>query len=210
MNAKISHAPGRFAVLLARMLKLELEREGVSASILGGAKEEAGLHDAEIYIYVDDLGNAELVKRKLADPDAPQHTKKLFRYPFRVDAFMKAALFGGTADKDQDDGGERRGVEPKIVADGESRHVFVDGAEIALTEREYRLFCYLYERRGRPVSRDELIKNIWRGEAGIGTNVVEVYVSYLRHKLEGATGKRLIITRRGKGYEFRAETNPKT
>jgi len=58
VNAKISHAPGRFAVLLARMLKLELEREGVSASILGGAKEEAGLHDAEIYIYVDDLGNA--------------------------------------------------------------------------------------------------------------------------------------------------------
>ena len=100
--------------------------------------------------------------------------------------------------------------EPLVLADGSGRRVIIDGIEIPLTEREYRLFFYLYERRGRTVSRLELLENVWDGEVGFETNVVEVYISYLRNKLEGATGKRLILTRRGKGYEFRSGENHNT
>lgn len=206
MNAEISHAPSRFAALWAHMLRLELERAGVSVTESGGAAgQHSGMPAAELHIYVDESANTELTITKPDGPGSAQAAKKVFGYPFRIDDFMQAALHAAAEPGEMTESETVRDPSPSIHADKVSRHVIVDGAEITLTEREYRLFCYLYERRGRPVSRAELLENVWGGETGAETNVVEVYVSYLRHKLEGATGKRLILTRRGKGYEFRAD-----
>lgn len=208
MNAEIIHAPGRFAAMMARMLFLELERAGVSVSDPSTpADSHAGAHQADVYIYVDESGNVELSKIRPVVSSAHRHAEKLFRYPFRVDSFIAAVLHGtaGTKSEIKAESEAQSGREERIFADDEARRVLIDGIEISLTEREYKLFCYLYERRGKPVGRAELLSQVWGGEAGLETNVVEVYVSYLRHKLEGATGKRLILTRRGNGYEFRAD-----
>lgn len=57
----------------------------------------------------------------------------------------------------------------------------------------------LYENRGVPVSREEALSLVF-DEAGGGTNVVDVYVNYLRAKIDHPFGVRLITTVRGKGY----------
>ncbi|MFN2567320.1 MAG: winged-helix domain-containing protein [Gemmatimonadaceae bacterium] len=79
-----------------------------------------------------------------------------------------------------------------------------NGVVVALTRREADLLEYLARNTGRPVSRDELAAHIWHtaGARGGSTNVVDVYVSYLRRKL-GLVGRQsLIRSVRGVGYEL--------
>jgi DNA-binding response OmpR family regulator len=79
-----------------------------------------------------------------------------------------------------------------------------NGVEVALTRREADLLEYLARNAGHPVSREELATHIWHATAPSngGTNIVDVYVSYLRRKL-GALGRQsLIRSVRGVGYEL--------
>ncbi|MEC8688924.1 MAG: winged helix-turn-helix domain-containing protein [Cyanobacteriota bacterium] len=70
---------------------------------------------------------------------------------------------------------------------------------VALTAREYMLLQVLMRRSGRVFSRDELMREVWQDERS-GSNVVEVYVRYLRQKLEADGESRLLHTVRGRGY----------
>ena len=70
---------------------------------------------------------------------------------------------------------------------------------MALTAREYMLLQVLMRRSGRVFSRDELMREVWQDERS-GSNVVEVYVRYLRQKLEADGESRLLHTVRGRGY----------
>lgn len=87
------------------------------------------------------------------------------------------------------------------LSDG-SRSVTTGGKALVLSPREYLLFKYLYEKGGTPVSREEAALAVW-GKVPSGTNVVDVYVYYLREKLEKTFGDKVIHTVRGKGYAFR-------
>ena len=58
---------------------------------------------------------------------------------------------------------------------------------------------------GRVFSRDELLRLVWRDETSISSNVVEVYVRYVRQKLEASGHSRLLYTVRGRGYCLGAE-----
>lgn len=69
--------------------------------------------------------------------------------------------------------------------------------DIELTVKEFALLEYLLLKRGKSVSRDELLREVWKTVSYSGTNVVDVYVNYLRRKLGG---KDLIETVRGEGY----------
>ena len=71
---------------------------------------------------------------------------------------------------------------------------------LALTAREYALLVLLLEQRGRVVSRDRILRDVWKDEQGSSSNVIEVYVRYLRQKLEEGGEPRLIHTIRGRGY----------
>ena len=71
---------------------------------------------------------------------------------------------------------------------------------LALTAREYALLVLLLEERGRVVSRDRILRDVWKDEQGSSSNVIEVYVRYLRQKLEENGEPRLIHTIRGRGY----------
>jgi DNA-binding response OmpR family regulator len=71
---------------------------------------------------------------------------------------------------------------------------------VALTAREYQLLLLLLERRGTVVSREQILRQVWDDRQATNSNVIEVYVRYLRQKLEEGGERRLIHTVRGQGY----------
>ncbi|MCG3127729.1 MAG: Response regulator MprA [Phycisphaerae bacterium] len=74
------------------------------------------------------------------------------------------------------------------------------GRTIELTAREYALLEFLALRAGQVVSRTDIWEHLYDFHASAESNVVDVYVGYLRRKLEESGGTRLIHTRRGLGY----------
>lgn len=82
-----------------------------------------------------------------------------------------------------------------------SRHEVRRGQRIVpLTAREYALLLLLMEHSGQVLSRDQILRQVWHDQRGAASNVIEVYVRYLRQKLEEQGEKRLIHTVRGQGY----------
>lgn len=75
-----------------------------------------------------------------------------------------------------------------------------NGQEISLTSTEYRLLEYLLKNKGRVVSRLDMLENVWGIDFNMGTNVVDVYVNYLRKKIDKPGPVRLIQTVIGMGY----------
>ena len=71
---------------------------------------------------------------------------------------------------------------------------------VALTAREYQLLLLLLERQGTVVSREQILSQVWNDQRGAASNVIEVYVRYLRQKLEEGGERRLLHTVRGHGY----------
>jgi DNA-binding response OmpR family regulator len=76
------------------------------------------------------------------------------------------------------------------------------GEEISLTNKEFALLEHLMLNRGQCVSRVELLETVWKLEPAQTTNIVDVYVNYLRRKLKDPAPGQLIRTVRGKGYMF--------
>jgi len=71
---------------------------------------------------------------------------------------------------------------------------------LLLTAREYELLLLLLRHHGRVVSRERILDEMWSDQGGGASNVIEVYVRYLRQKLELGGERRLIHTLRGRGY----------
>ena len=80
-----------------------------------------------------------------------------------------------------------------------------DGKTVDLTKREYNLLMTLIENKNNVVGRDQLLNKIWGPESNIETNVVEVYVRYLRNKIDIPGQPSYIKTVRGTGYMVRDE-----
>lgn len=89
-----------------------------------------------------------------------------------------------------------------------AREVVFQARPIELTAKEFTLLEYLLLQRGRPVSRQELLREVWRMAPDAGTNVVDVYVNYLRRKLAQEAGASVIETVRGEGYAIGMKTAP--
>jgi len=90
----------------------------------------------------------------------------------------------------------------KLVLDPDSYAVSYGGEPVTLTKKEFDLLHYLMENHGKAVTRDELLNNVWGYEYAGDTNVVDVYVRYLRHKIDDRFGVHTIQTIRGVGYLF--------
>ncbi len=91
-----------------------------------------------------------------------------------------------------------------LVIDTSTRMVHRDGELIELTAREYSLLELLARRRGKVVTRSEIWKSLYDMESDSSSNVVDVYIGYLRKKLDAPTDPSLIQTRRGHGYLLEA------
>ena len=81
------------------------------------------------------------------------------------------------------------------------------GRELRLTAREFALLQFLLEKQGEVVSRTRIVEAVWEHDYETFSNVVEVYVRYLRAKVDEPFAQRLIHTVRGVGYTLR-ETAP--
>ena len=80
-----------------------------------------------------------------------------------------------------------------------------DGEPIMLTKKEFDLLNYLWQHEGTAVTRDELLSNVWGYEFSGDTNIVYVYIRYLRQKIDDKFGVKTIHTIRAVGYMFRYE-----
>jgi DNA-binding response OmpR family regulator len=87
-----------------------------------------------------------------------------------------------------------------IALDGRSRRVTVDGEQLELTAREFTLLETFMRHGGQVLSREQLLSHVWGYDYDPGSNVVDVYVGYLRRKL----GRGAIVTVRGAGYRLEA------
>lgn len=76
---------------------------------------------------------------------------------------------------------------------------------IELTAKEFALLEYFLNNPGKVISRAELARNIWKVDFDTGTNMVEVYVNYLRKKIDREFDKKLIHTQFGMGYILKEE-----
>jgi DNA-binding response OmpR family regulator len=92
-----------------------------------------------------------------------------------------------------------------LEIDTAARRVRRAGREIELTAREYSILEILAHRAGCVVTRDEISAAIYDFDAEPGSNIVDVYIGYLRRKIEGEGEARLIRTRRGLGYVLDGE-----
>jgi two-component system response regulator MprA len=90
--------------------------------------------------------------------------------------------------------------EGNLSLDPLSRSVKRGPRLVALTAREYQLLLLLLERKGTVVSRELILRRVWNDDRRTSSNVIEVYVRYLRQKLEEGGERRLIHTIRGQGY----------
>ena len=84
-----------------------------------------------------------------------------------------------------------------------SHKVYRGGNELTLTAKEFELLDYLMSHAEQVVSRDQIMTAVWGYDFAGDTNVIEVYIRYLRNKLEADNSKRLIHTVRGVGYVLR-------
>jgi DNA-binding response OmpR family regulator len=87
-----------------------------------------------------------------------------------------------------------------LAVDPASRTVTRAGRRVALSAREFAVLELLARRAGQVVSRTELLEHVWDRNYQGSTNIVDVYVGYLRRKLENPFGRALIHTVRGAGY----------
>lgn len=77
------------------------------------------------------------------------------------------------------------------------------GEEISLTSTEYKLLFFFMENKNKVLSRQNILEAVWGVDYDLGTNVVDVYVNYLRKKIDSKADEKIIQTVIGMGYVLR-------
>ncbi len=78
-----------------------------------------------------------------------------------------------------------------------------DGKTILLTPKEFNLLQYLIMNKGRVLTREMILNRVWRYDSDVDTRVVDVYIGYLRKKIDSRAKKKLIHSLRGFGYTIK-------
>jgi DNA-binding response OmpR family regulator len=92
-----------------------------------------------------------------------------------------------------------------LELDSDAKIVKRAGEEIKLTSTEFRLLEYLLKNKNKVLNRIDILENVWDVNFNMGTNVVDVYVNYLRNKIDKNYGTKLIHTVIGMGYVLKRE-----
>ena len=211
---------------LARFVELELTHEGYLVDKApdgreGLAKLESGEYDlALLDIMLPGLNGLEVLRRARRTVDTPvilltardtvmdkvsgldMGAEDYITKPFEIEellARIRACLRKGA----------RRAAGGRVLTAGalaldSGRHVVTyDGREIELTAREFALLEALMENANIVMSRDALMERVWGYDYLGETNIVDVYVRYLRAKIDDVYGVKLLHTVRGVGYVLR-------
>ncbi len=90
-----------------------------------------------------------------------------------------------------------------IVMDTAAKIVSRDGKEVDLTPKEFNLLEYMLRNPKRVLSREEIAKEVWDTHFDTGTNFIDVYINYLRKKIDKPFDQKLIHTKSGMGFVLR-------
>ena len=217
---------------LSRMVELELAHEGYEVEkqadgVSGLKAAEDGAHDLILLdIMLPGMSGVEVLRRLRKSKETPvilltardETVDKVLGLdsgaddyvtkPFVIEellARIRAALRKAEkADADAADGaGESHLLEFEgLVVDIEAHTVAYNGEDAGLTHKEFELLVCLLENKGRVMSRDALLNKVW-GYDYIGeTNAVDVYIRFLRSKIDERFDKKTITTVRGAGYKI--------
>ncbi|MCK0161300.1 response regulator transcription factor [Muricauda sp. F6463D] len=93
-----------------------------------------------------------------------------------------------------------------LEMDIDTKEVKRNGKEIHLTSTEFRLLEYLLKNKKRVLNRVDILENVWDVNFNLGTNVVDVYVNYLRNKIDKGHDLKLIHTVIGMGYVLKGNS----
>lgn len=91
----------------------------------------------------------------------------------------------------------------ELVLDTTTHQVFKGGVEINLTKKEFSLLYFLLKNKGKVCTRNEIIKEVWEINFETDTSSLDVYINFLRKKLESGNSENIIQTIRGIGYTIR-------
>jgi len=209
---------------ISRFISLELEHEGYKTKCIADGREaleEATKKDYDLLILdvmLPSLNGIEVLRRLRQTKDTPvivltardQVMDKVagldlgandyMTKPFAIEellARIRANLKKRVGAKSSEY------VFGKLNVDLEGRKVTYGGESIELTKKEFDLLVYLLENRNIVISREKVLDAVWGFDFYGNTNVVDVYVRYLRSKLDDRFGVSLIETVRGAGYIIR-------
>ena len=213
---------------IARFVELELSHEGyVCDKAEDGRKglemAESGAYDLVLLdIMLPELNGLEVLRRLRKTSDVPvivltardavmdkvsgldMGADDYVTKPFAIEellARIRLALRRGGASKTKED----LLVCGPLSLSVPRHEVRWDGSEIDLTSREFSLLQTLLDNKNVVLSRDSLLEKVWGYDYMGETNVVDVYVRYLRNKIAAAGGENVIQTVRGVGYVIRDE-----
>ena len=213
---------------IARLLQLTLEREGFKTAneINGRRAYERILQEKYDLVLLDimlpEMDGMEICKRVREVSDIPiimltardeikdkvegldlgadDYMTKPFAAPELL-ARIRGVLRRHTERVREAD--ERRYVVKNMIIYPERYEVTVKGQHVELTHKEYELLKYLVENKRNVLSRDQILQTVWGYDYIGDTNVVDVYISYLRSKIDDKFGEKYIYTTRGVGYAIR-------
>ncbi|MCD9618814.1 response regulator transcription factor [Chryseobacterium gleum] len=92
-----------------------------------------------------------------------------------------------------------------LKIDKKFNRVFRNGAEIELTPKEFKLLVFLVSNAERILTREEIAENVWGNHFDTGTNYIDVYIAYLRKKIDKNFDHKLIHTKSGVGFIFASQ-----
>lgn len=150
-------------------------------------------------LFLTALGTAENVVIGL-DTGADDYLVKPFKFielQARVKSLLRRSTFVAPVSNLPEE--ELYAIDDLVLNDT-SKTVKRGGEQISLTSTEYRLLLLFLKNKNRVLSRMDILEKVWDVNFDMGTNVVDVYVNYLRKKIEKDKSTRLIHTMVGMGY----------
>jgi DNA-binding winged helix-turn-helix (wHTH) protein len=186
------HAQSRTPRPLRALVFEALDRADADARVLGAVRRDP-FFDRFGTLIVLSAEQAKLIALPGGFDDFVLYPCNVDELLIRVRALAHRRNLWGTGGDALDTG---------VVVDEASRDVIVDGRAVQLTAREFALFTYLCEWRGKVLSREHLLARVWGSRYSGGRRTVDIHVRRLRAKL----GKSLAIeTLRGSGYRLRRD-----
>jgi len=217
---------------LARMVELELQYEGYEVAKASDGRTglelaQSGEYDLVLLdIMLPALNGMEVLRRLRRDSLVPvimltardtvmdkvsgldAGADDYITKPFAIEellARIRAALRNKAEGAAMAPGEAGRLTAGPLSMDVDRHEVEVDGHEVELTRREFDLLHYLLENKEKVVTREVLLDNVWGFDFVGETNTVDVYIRFLRSKIDEKFGVKLIHTVRGVGYVIREE-----
>jgi two-component system response regulator ArlR len=214
-------------VQLARLMELELDHEGYAVKVSHNGREALGLLQEEEFdlvlldIMLPEMDGVEVCRRLREFSDipvimvtardaVPEKVEALdtgaddyITKPFAIEELLARirALLRRKNNALKEDNNVLTIAD--LVIDKDKYEVKRAGQEVELTKKEFDLLVYLAENKGIVLTREDILSNIWGYDYLGETNIVDVYIRYLRSKIDDPFAKKLIKTVRGVGYVMR-------